>query len=373
MSLLQLLQRLDKTKFVPIVVFYHDNVFSERYAAEGIETISLYTGNDTTETPQNGLNLFYLRSLKYFLTAVVPTSLRLFRLIKHHRVMLVHQNHGVDRAAVIAAKLSGVRQVCHFRHFSNVSRSKSFLYRFIDCGIFNSQAVEQHYRNQRIHLKQGYVIYNPIEKNRCNKIESRRHISSEFGISESQLVLATVGRITPWKGQLICLRAFEKILGRFPNSTLLIVGSPGNRKEDRDYLRRLKSMSNKGVLRKHVIFTGQRQDIDRIMAAVDITIHSAVEPEPFGRVIVESMSANTPVIATNAGGVREIVKDGVNGLLVPPQDIAALSEAMLRLSESNTFATELAGAGYMTAEERFSVTNHVKQIEALYGGLLGIS
>ena len=77
-----------------------------------------------------------------------------------------------------------------------------------------------------------------------------------------------------------------------------------------------------------VILTGVRSDIPRIMAASDIVVHSASEPEPFGRVIVEAMAAGRPVVATAAGGVLDIIEDQVTGLLVPSKNVTLMAKAI---------------------------------------------
>ena len=91
------------------------------------------------------------------------------------------------------------------------------------------------------------------------------------------------------------------------------------------------------------------------MDAADIIVHTSVNPEPFGRVIVEGMLAGRPVIATRGGGVSEIVQDGVNGCLVPPDDAPALAELIDTLVKKPQFAQKIARTGYEGAVSRFSI------------------
>ena len=83
-------------------------------------------------------------------------------------------------------------------------------------------------------------------------------------------------------------------------------------------------------LSERVIFLGQRQDVPLLMEAVDVVVHSSVDPEPFGLTLVEAMRAGTPVIATDAGASAEILENGAAGTLVPPGDAAALAAALQR-------------------------------------------
>jgi glycosyltransferase involved in cell wall biosynthesis len=108
------------------------------------------------------------------------------------------------------------------------------------------------------------------------------------------------------------------------------------------------------------------------MKAVDIVVHTSVEPEPFGRVIVEGMLAERPVIATVGGGVREIIADGVNGLLVPPNDPAALAAAIRALAADPEEARRLAAKGRERARQSFLVAGMCRRIATELGELAAV-
>lgn len=117
---------------------------------------------------------------------------------------------------------------------------------------------------------------------------------------------------------------------------------------------------------ERVGFAGFRTDVGALMSGVDLVVHTSTTPEPFGRVIVEGMLAGRPVVATRGGGVEEIVADAVTGLLVPPNDPAALVAAMRRLLEDPHFAESLAAAGRQSATERFSLDTTLRDISEVF-------
>jgi len=105
------------------------------------------------------------------------------------------------------------------------------------------------------------------------------------------------------------------------------------------------------------------------MSSLDIFVLSSLK-EHFGRVIIEAMGCGKPVIATNAGGVPEIVKDGYTGILVPPRNSDALARAIIDLSKDKKKVELMGDRGRKTAEELFSIEANVKKIEHIYESLL---
>ena len=99
-----------------------------------------------------------------------------------------------------------------------------------------------------------------------------------------------------------------------------------------------------------VTFAGFVDDVAGVLAGADIAVHASVIPEPHGQVVVEAMAAGVPVIAAAAGGPAEIVTDGVDGVLVPPGDVAALANALTRLAADARLRTELGAAGRRRAD-----------------------
>jgi glycosyltransferase involved in cell wall biosynthesis len=138
-----------------------------------------------------------------------------------------------------------------------------------------------------------------------------------------------VGRIAPWKGQDVFLRAFARAFPHGP-ARAVVVGSPlfG----EHEYHRSLVRLRVDLGLEDRVELAGFRDDVSRELASADVLVHASVIPEPFGRVVVEGMAAGLPVVAADAGGPREIVKHDVDGLLYPPGSVPALADALLRIA-----------------------------------------
>ena len=173
-------------------------------------------------------------------------------------------------------------------------------------------------------------------------------------------MIGVFGRLTPWKGQEVLLAA----LGRpaLAACHAVVVGEALFTDEDRHYAAALRERADTPALAGRVRFLGHRDDIPALMKACDVVVHTSTQPEPFGRVIVEGMLAGKPVIATDAGGAREIITHEQTGLLVPPGDAAALAAAVAQLRADSLFAEQLAAAGRAVAVERFTVTAMVNGV-----------
>ena len=117
-------------------------------------------------------------------------------------------------------------------------------------------------------------------------------------------------------------------------------------------------------VKEKLTFTGYRKDPLHIMSAVQILTHTSISPEPFGMVLVEGALLRKAMIATNAGGVPEIIRNGHEGLLVPPDDAGALAEALERLIVNPVLRERFGAAARLKAEREFSLHSCVSRMEA---------
>jgi glycosyltransferase involved in cell wall biosynthesis len=123
---------------------------------------------------------------------------------------------------------------------------------------------------------------------------------------------------------------------------------------EEEHEQRMKALAHELGVAGRVTFAGHVEEVVAIMAACDVVVHCSTAPEPFGRVIVESMFVGTPVIASDAGGAREILTNGVTGQLTPMNDAPALAAAITRYLDEPDWARTVAAKAQTDAESRFS-------------------
>ncbi len=146
------------------------------------------------------------------------------------------------------------------------------------------------------------------------------------------VTIGLVGRIAPWKGQDLFLRAFAEAFGS-GDARAVIIGAPLFGAQEDRFAAMLPLLARELGIADRVEFRGYQDDISAELAALDILVHASTLPEPFGQVIVEGMATGLPVIAARAGGPEEIITDGVDGVLYPMGDQPALAAAMRELAD----------------------------------------
>jgi glycosyltransferase involved in cell wall biosynthesis len=182
-----------------------------------------------------------------------------------------------------------------------------------------------------------------------------------FGIPLEMIVVGMVGRLTAVKCQEVLIRAASELIRQGENIFLLLLG-------DGELRRDLEELTIRLDIAGHVRFLGWRPDVPRIMAVCDIFCLSS-RNEGMGKVLVEAMAMGKPIIASDIGGIRDIVRSGENGLLVPVGDVAAWAEAIARLCRDQERRRRMGDAGRQMAS-RYSSEEMIKMIDELYGKLL---
>jgi glycosyltransferase involved in cell wall biosynthesis len=215
------------------------------------------------------------------------------------------------------------------------------------------------------------TVYNSVDlalfdPARIDRAEARSQLALEPGVA----ALGVVAQITPWKAQDDAIRTLAVLRRRGFEARLLIVGEAkfarGSETFDNPaFARSLHALVHKLGLGGVVSFLGERVDVPEILHALDLLLVPSWE-EPFGRSVIEAMAMETPVIATGVGGPAEIVTDGVDGILLAPQDPERWAEAAARLLEAPESLSEVGKAGRRTATARFGREAHVQAVLAAY-------
>jgi len=188
--------------------------------------------------------------------------------------------------------------------------------------------------------------------------EARR----EIGIPDRSPVIGCVAHFADHKGHRYLIEAAVRVAAAIPDVRFLLVGDGELRPEIELQIKELK-------LEKHVLLTGFRQDVPRLVAAMDIVVLSS-HLEGLGTSLLDAMAMARPVVATRVGGIPEMVEDGVNGLLVPPLDPSALADALIDLIRRPEERQRMGQAGRTRMLEKFSAEAMVSSTEAVYRMIL---
>ena len=203
-----------------------------------------------------------------------------------------------------------------------------------------------------------YVCYDGVDlsaydSDKYSKTDSAK-IKSEYSIDVNNTVLATIARLVPNKGHQYLLRAVVQVVKEYPNVTFIIAGEGSERK-------RLEKMARSLGISKHIVFTGFIDDIARLLSAVDFLVHPTLE-EGLGIALMEAMAMSKPVVATDVGGIPELVFHRETGLMVPPRDSKRLTAVILELLKDKDLMNAMGAAGRRRVEAHF---NRDVQVEIL--------
>ena len=178
-----------------------------------------------------------------------------------------------------------------------------------------------------------------------------------------------VGRLAPWKGQDLFLRAFSRAL-RCIDADARIIGSAMF--GEHQYERGLAGQVGALGLHDRVEFRGFRSDVAAELREIDVLVHASTIPEPFGQVVLEGMAAGLPVIAANAGGPAELISHRLDGLLYPPGDEDALAAAIVAVGRDARQRRQLGVAAWQRAR-CFTPQRAANAVEAVYANLLTVT
>jgi glycosyltransferase involved in cell wall biosynthesis len=202
------------------------------------------------------------------------------------------------------------------------------------------------------------LIYNGVDLERYDHQEPCCTLRDEYGMEPGAQLVGVVARLEPEKGHPTLIESWPRVLHQVPNAYLMIIGE-GSR---RDALGQLASELR---IAHRVVFTGRRDDVPAVTAALDVAVLPSYR-EAQGLSILEAMALSRPVVATNVGGIPEVIESGVSGVLVPPHDPAALGDAIARLLLDHPYADMLARAGHDVVRGRFCLEHMVSEVSQIY-------
>ena len=202
------------------------------------------------------------------------------------------------------------------------------------------------------------LIYNGVDLERYSHQEPCCTLHEEYGMPADAPIVGIVARLEPEKGHPTLLDAWPLVLREVPAARLLVVGE-GSRREA------LEAQAAELGIAGSVTFTGRREDVPAVTAALDVAVLPSYR-EAQGLSILEAMALGRPVVASNVGGIPEMVEDGFTGILVPPHDAGALAAGIVRFLTDHPYADTVARAAKEMVHERFCVELMVREIETIY-------
>jgi L-malate glycosyltransferase len=298
--------------------------------------------------------------------------LRLARLLRAERVDVVHAHQYTPFFYGLAARLPGPRRPIlfteHGRHQPDYPRPKRMLAnrllltrrdRVVGVGAAVRQAL---IANEGLPARRVGVLYNGVDVDAFAAAADRAAARRELGAGPDDFVLLQVARLDYLKDHATAVRTLARVAAQVPQARLVLVGDGPERPGIEALVRNLN-------LGDHVRLLGTRQDVGRLLPGGDVFLLTSVS-EGIPVTVLEAMAAGLPVVATDVGGVAEVVKDGQTGLLAPPAEAEALARHVLRLAADPGGRGRMGLAGRERAFALFSEEQMLAAYDRLYRGML---
>jgi len=295
----------------------------------------------------------------------LAAAFRIRALIKRYHCDILHSHTSHAHSLAFLASIgTGVKRLVTrrvdfsiFRHsFLKLSGLK---YRLLaDYYIAISHKIKDVLLHDGIADQRIFVVHSGIDPQRF-KQASGDHLLTEFDIGENQQVVINVAHLAGHKGQKYLVRAIPQVLAKLPDTRFFIVGQG-------ELLDELKGTASGLGLKRELVFTGFRNDVADFYRIADLFVMSSVQ-EGLGTAVLDALALAKPVVATDTGGLPEIIQDGKTGRLVAPADPAALAEGIVEMLTRTEAAKAMAEAGRALVQNFFStdamVENNIKVYE----------
>jgi len=355
--LLSVLKEVDKDKFNIKVVLGQNGFLHERLLEEKIDVEVIKLPKELIERRKEQYKRSAFMDLKHYYSYARV----LCKYIKENKIDIVYTNSiKSDIYGSLAAKMSGVPCVwfMHDRlsaeYFSKgLARLIALFSRlFAKKVICNSESTKRSFVRAGGQKDKAVVVLNGIDVDKY---------TIHHNTSHSKRVVM-VGRIAPWKGQKIFIEAARKILEHRDDVNFYIAGSVLFGEDTyRDEIETI--IEDKYKISNRMYICDFVEDIPEFLQEADILVHASIIPEPFGLSVAEGMASGLAVIAAQAGGIVEMIKDNENGFLYAPGNSSQLADKITCLLDDKELAKRLGENARRTIEEDFNIKDKVKEIE----------
>jgi glycosyltransferase involved in cell wall biosynthesis len=308
------------------------------------------------------------------LPSFAAQSMRIWFALARRGIRLVHANNlSALYACWLGAVLSGRRIVTHDREFidaTDLSWCERLALRFASTAICITDAVRD---NLVAHVPRirTRVIHDGIDSDDFVRMAEVGTTSrSQLGLAASDFVIGMTSRIAPDKRQLLLVEAASVILRSIPNAKFLIVGSTGS--VGRNYWNRIQEEVHRRGLLSRFVFTDHVDSPAAYLAIMDIFVHGS-PCEALGLVLLEAMALGKPIVAPRAGGAREVIEEGVSGVLFEPDSSEDLGRRIIQIHGSEELRVLLGAQAAGRVRRRFSEEACLRSTERVYDEIRPVS
>lgn len=291
---------------------------------------------------------------------------KLASLLKKNSIDILHlHNSTAFFYGVLAGKIAGLNRIIYTEHARDVAPNikvrimdkilSHMTYRIVVVAEFLKRNLVQREWMDPANIT---VIYNGIDGDKFTRDYDREEVFRELTISPQSKIIGIVARLDPIKNHQCLIRAMKTVLDNYQDAVLLVIGDGPLRHE-------LEELVAAEKLGKNILFLGTRNDIPRLLSVLDIFVLCSLS-EGLPLTILEAMAAGKPIVATDVGGIPEVIQEGIEGIIIPSDNENRLAEVIIDLLRDEKKRLDMGERARRKFMEKFTIETMVQRYEALY-------
>lgn len=363
---------MDRNQFDATVILTSEGTFSKKLREENIQV-------KVIDLPLTLIRLKRgkaLRSFLFLIGSLFLVQLFLIRLciyFKKNKFRLILTNTvKAHLYGSIAAYLCSTPLIWRFHDILSSADFSPFMIRLISLfgKLFPRRILAVSNITKEYLVKSGLqsskvdVIFNGVNSERFESKNISKTIRNELKIENGVKLIGCIGRIVPQKGQKSFLLAIPGVIQKYPETFFLIIGDVFLK--EMGYKAELLKIIEENNIKDHIKFTGFRMDVEDVIKSLDIVVFPSVAPESFGLSILEAMYLEKPVVASNIGGVCELIKDGMTGMLIEFNHPEQITDRIIYLLSHKEKLAQIGQKAKEMVREKFPLKNYVGSMERTF-------
>jgi glycosyltransferase involved in cell wall biosynthesis len=368
---LYLITHLRKGLFHPLLAYAHEGLIVQQLKKAGIDNVRIPLSINIANVYPREISLYSPFFVISFLWHLVLSGsiFKLNKILKENNIHLIYCADNISKLiGGIAGKMAGVKVVAHchddFKEDALGKTMRMFYIALLDRILTVSDKVKKFFAVKKKGFQKAITVYNGIDAEVFNPQDVSEDLRNELGFKKEDIVIGSIGVIEKDKGHRYLVEAIARLKDEGIANVVCVMCGTGPQEVE---IKKL--VLNKG-LEKEIIFLGFRDDIPRVLKTLDIFALMSLTIESFSMAAVEAMAMEVPVIATNIGGIPEVIDDGKTGIIIPPGNADALCEAIKYLIQNPGVRIQMGKNGRARVLERFTIEQNVRKTEDVFLSLV---
>lgn len=364
--MLDLIKRLDKSKYTSYVILPTEGILVDSLKNEGVNVMVMpYPIMRRKYFNPKGIIMYGIGLIKY--------TNKIAQIAKKYNINLIHTNTAATLEGSFVSRKLDIPQLWSIHEIIVSPRmmytmTSKLIAKYSSITITDSGAVKSHLDASGYFKKNAVkVIYNGVDSKRFKPENDCSYLYDEWNIPKDARIIGMMGRVNSWKGQADFLKVANIIMKKYPDVYAVFVGAAFEGEEWRE--KELADAIAQSPYKDRIINQGYRTDSEYIYKLYDVFVLPSTNPDPLPTVVLEAMATGKPIVSYKHGGVCEMVRDGYNGLLAEVHNLEELASKIETLLVNDSLRAEMGNNSRKRLIENFSIETYIQNYSDEYDKL----